>query len=145
MKNPFSRRTSSCRGTSKNAEPDNDNDSDNALREVQHLSMEAWPYRRECRGHDPAKKRICCTDETCSIGKVCTYTLLRTVCSTSEPVTTGKVRACTSCKNMKPVQTSRRKTQMGCRRSGREKRGSTRTTSLLVHGSAKLNAGHLQD
>ena len=49
------------------------------LKEVQHLSMEAWPYRRECRGHDPAKKRICCTDEACSIGKVCTYTLLRTV------------------------------------------------------------------
>ena len=28
------------------------------LREVQHLSMEAWPYRRECRGHDPAKKNL---------------------------------------------------------------------------------------
>ena len=53
------------------------------LREVQHLSMKAWPYRRECRGHDPAKKRICCTDEACSIGRVCTYTLLMTVCSTS--------------------------------------------------------------
>ena len=53
------------------------------LREVQHLSMEAWPYRRECRGHDPANERICCTDEACSIGKVCTNPLLRTVCSTS--------------------------------------------------------------
>ena len=47
------------------------------LREVQHLSMKAWPYRRECRGHDPAKKRICCTDEACSIGKVCTNPLLK--------------------------------------------------------------------
>ena len=28
------------------------------LREVQHLSMEAWPYRRQCRGHDPAKKKL---------------------------------------------------------------------------------------
>ena len=26
------------------------------LREVQHLSMKAWSYRRECRGHDHAKK-----------------------------------------------------------------------------------------
>ena len=31
----------------------------------------------------PRKKRICCTDEACSIGKVCTNPLLRTVCSTS--------------------------------------------------------------
>ena len=54
------------------------------LREVQHLSMEAWPYRQECRGHDPAKKRICCTDAACTVGKLCTYTLLRTVCSTSD-------------------------------------------------------------
>ena len=52
------------------------------LREVQHLSMEAWPYSRDCRGHDPAKKRICCTDAACPVGKVCTYTLLTTVCST---------------------------------------------------------------
>ena len=35
---------------------DNDNDNDND-KKVQHLSMEAWPYRRECRGHDPAKKK----------------------------------------------------------------------------------------
>ena len=24
--------------------------------------MKAWPYRQECRGHDTAKKRICCAD-----------------------------------------------------------------------------------
>ena len=30
-----------------------------------------------------AKKRISCTDEACSFGKVCTNPLLRTVCSTS--------------------------------------------------------------
>ena len=35
--------------------------------EVQHLSMEAWTHRRECRGHDPAKKRSCCTDVACSV------------------------------------------------------------------------------
>ena len=29
----------------------------------------------------PLKKRICCADEPCSIGKVCTNPLLRTVCS----------------------------------------------------------------
>ena len=22
-----------------------------------HLSIEAWPYRRECRGHNPVKKK----------------------------------------------------------------------------------------
>ena len=44
--------------------------------------MKAWPWRQECRGHDTAKK-ICCADEACSIGKVCTNPLLRTVCSAS--------------------------------------------------------------
>ena len=34
---------------------DNDNDND-TLRKVQHLSMKAWPYKQECTGHDPAKK-----------------------------------------------------------------------------------------
>ena len=28
------------------------------LREVQHLSMEAWPYRHECRRHDTTKKNL---------------------------------------------------------------------------------------
>ena len=60
---------------------DNDNDND-TLRKVQHPSMKAWPYRQECGGHDNAKK-IWCTDEACSIGKVCTNPLLRTVCSAS--------------------------------------------------------------
>ena len=37
---------------------DNDNDNDNdTLREVPHLSMRAWPYRQERRGHGPTKKR----------------------------------------------------------------------------------------
>ena len=53
------------------------------LREVQHLSMEGWPYRHECRGHDPAKK-ICCADAACSVGKLSTKALLGTVCSTSD-------------------------------------------------------------
>ena len=46
-------------------------------------SLEAWPYRREQRGRDPAKKKSVKADVACSVGKVCTYTLLMTVCSTS--------------------------------------------------------------
>ena len=53
------------------------------LREVQYLSMEAWPCRQECRGHDPAKK-ICCADAACSVDKLRTNPLLGTVCSTSD-------------------------------------------------------------
>ena len=30
------------------------------------------------------RKRTCCTDDACSIGKVCAYTLFRTMCSTSD-------------------------------------------------------------
>ena len=40
--------------------------------------------RQECSCHDPSR-RICCVVETCSIGKVCTYTQQRTVCSASSP------------------------------------------------------------
>ena len=47
-------------------------------------SLEAWPYRRERRGHDSAKKKSVNADVACSVGKVCTYTLLMTVCSTSD-------------------------------------------------------------
>ena len=37
--------------------------------------MKAWPYRQECRGHDPTKKNLFCW---CSllVGKVCRYKLL---------------------------------------------------------------------
>ena len=37
--------------------------------------MKAWPYRQECRGHDPTKKNLF---RLCSllIGKVCRYKLL---------------------------------------------------------------------
>ena len=37
--------------------------------------MKAWPYRQECRGHDPTKKNLFCW---CSllVGKVCWYKLL---------------------------------------------------------------------
>ena len=34
-------------------------------------SLEAWPYKRERRGHDPAKKKSVETDVACSVGKVC--------------------------------------------------------------------------
>ena len=40
--------------------------------------MKAWPYKQECKGHDPAKKNYC-TDEACSFGMVCTNPLLWTV------------------------------------------------------------------
>ena len=30
--------------------------------------MKAWPYRQECRGHDPTK-RICCAHEACSLAR----------------------------------------------------------------------------
>ena len=46
--------------------------------------MKAWPYRQECRVMTP-QKRICCADEACSFGKVCTNSLLWTVCSASSP------------------------------------------------------------
>ena len=38
--------------------------------------MKAWPYRQECRGHDPTKKNLFCW---CSllVGKVCRYKLLK--------------------------------------------------------------------
>ena len=48
-------------------------------------SIVAWPYkrdRRERRGHDRAKKSVH-AGAACSVGKVCTDTLLTTVCSTS--------------------------------------------------------------
>ena len=37
--------------------------------------MKAWPYRQECRGHDPTKRNLFCW---CSllVGKVCRYKLL---------------------------------------------------------------------
>ena len=38
-------------------ERNNDNDND-TLREVPHLSMRAWPYRQERRGHGPTKKDL---------------------------------------------------------------------------------------
>ena len=68
----------------------NDNDND-TLREVQHPSMKAWPYRHECGGHDP-RKRISCTDEVCTFGKVRTNPLLKTVCSTSSHEMNSKRR-----------------------------------------------------
>ena len=44
--------------------------------------IKAWPCRQEYRVRTP-RKRICCADEACSIGKVCMYRLLRTVCNAS--------------------------------------------------------------
>ena len=34
-----------------------DNDKDTQRKSIQ-LSLEAWPYRRECRGHNPTKKSL---------------------------------------------------------------------------------------
>ena len=36
---------------------DNDNDNDNDTQRSPTSVVEAWPYKRECRGHDPAKKK----------------------------------------------------------------------------------------
>ena len=58
---------------------DNDNDNDTMTMthsEKSHIHrMKAWPYRQECRGHDPTKKNLFCW---CSllVGKVCRYKLL---------------------------------------------------------------------
>ena len=40
-------------------------------------SLEAWPYRRECRGHNPAKKESVRTGAACSVGKACTCTRIK--------------------------------------------------------------------
>ena len=37
-------------------------------------SLEAWPYKRECRGHNPMKKSVT-TDVACSIGKLYVHTV----------------------------------------------------------------------
>ena len=57
-----------------------DTDNDNDIQQ----SSEAWPYRRECRGHDPAKKESVRAGVACTVGKVCTCTLSMTVCSKSD-------------------------------------------------------------
>ena len=44
--------------------------------------MKAWPYKQECRGHDPTKKNLLCW-WSLLIGKVYKYKLLRTECNAS--------------------------------------------------------------
>ena len=74
-------------------ENDNDNDNDNdTLKEVQHLSMKAWPYRQECRGHDPAKKESVALMKLALLAKWCTNPLLRTVGSASKLEMNSKYR-----------------------------------------------------
>ena len=46
--------------------------------------MKAWPYRQECRGHDPTKKNLLCC-WSLLVGKVCVYILLKTVGNASCP------------------------------------------------------------
>ena len=43
-------------------------------------SLEAWPHRRECRGHKTAKKSVR-TGAACSVGKACTHTRLNWKCA----------------------------------------------------------------
>ena len=38
------------------------------------LSLEAWPYKRECRGHNPRNKESVRADVTCAVGKGYTCT-----------------------------------------------------------------------
>ena len=59
----------------------NDNDTHN---EVIQQSLVAWPYRRQRRGHDPREKKSVKAGVACAVGKVCTCTLLMTVCSSSD-------------------------------------------------------------
>ena len=59
-----------------------DDDDDDTQKKSVQQSLEAWPYRRECRGRNPTKKSVT-TEVACSVGKFCTYTPLMTVCSTS--------------------------------------------------------------
>ena len=59
-------------------------------------SLEAWPYRHERRGHDPTKKSVR-AEVACTVGKVCTYTLLMTVCSTSNMRETRRDKINTGC------------------------------------------------
>ena len=63
---------------------------------VQQL-LEAWSYRHERRSHDPEKKKFVTTDVACSVGKVCTYTLLMTVCSASNIRETRREQINTGC------------------------------------------------
>ena len=60
-------------------------------------SSEAWRYRHERRGHDPTKKKSVRTDVACSVGKVCTHTLLMTVCTTSNIRETRRDKINTGC------------------------------------------------
>ena len=53
----FSEHCGIRRGAQNSRSNDNDNDND-TLREVPHLSMRAWPYRQERRGHGPTKKNL---------------------------------------------------------------------------------------
>ena len=57
-----------------NTQDDDDDDDDTQKKSVQQ-SLEAWRYRRECRGHNPTKKSVR-TGAACSGGKVCTCTRL---------------------------------------------------------------------
>ena len=52
--------TSTCNSNVRPTESDNDDDDNDTdtLRKVQHLSMKAWPYKQECRGHDAEKKNL---------------------------------------------------------------------------------------
>ena len=47
-------------------------------------SLEAWPYRRERRGHDPAKKSLLQLMWIALLARFCTCIRLMTVCSTSD-------------------------------------------------------------
>ena len=65
---------------------DNDNDTDNdTLRKVPHPSNEGPGLTGKSEGVMTPRKRICCTDEACSFGKVCTDPLLSTVGNASCP------------------------------------------------------------
>ena len=73
----------------------------------------------------PRKKRICCTDEACSICKVCTNSLSRTVCSTSNHEMNSKENRLLLEVNSRSQITG----ILGCRATQRRSQGNQEETS----------------
>ena len=114
-------------------------------------SLEAWPYRHKRRGRDPAKKSVT-IDVACSVGKVCTYTLLMTACSTSNIRETGKDKINTGCcwnefsefKSLEYSDSEQRvKEGHGDPRSGRQQENRRKRVAGIVAHQSTLIAFHL--
>ena len=62
--------------TAKQEKKDNDNDNDILKKSPTNSRLEAWPCRRERRGHDPATRSLFKAGVACAVGKVGTCTQL---------------------------------------------------------------------